>query len=89
MKTIQYYSAPWCQPCKVFGPIVSEFVDSLESYDLERINIEENPEEAIKEGITSIPVLLVKNENGEEIYRLVGAKPRAYLDKELLPLLTE
>ena len=51
MKLLDFY-ADWCGPCKVMEPIVSELE---KSYNIEKINVDENPEVAEKYGVMSIP----------------------------------
>ncbi len=85
MKQLVYFSAPWCQPCKMFGPVVDAFVNDNE-IQLIKVNIDENPELAIENNITSIPVLVLLD-GDDELYRLTGAKPRPFLDKVLQDLI--
>lgn len=85
-KTLIYYSAPWCQPCTMFGPIVEQFVKDT-GVNLVKINIDEDPESAIADGVSSIPVLVLEDEKLNKLARIQGAKPRPFLDKELLHLL--
>lgn len=41
MKNIQYYTAGWCQPCKILAPLMQELSNS---YPIEKIDIDENKE---------------------------------------------
>ncbi len=86
MKQLVYYSAPWCQPCKMFGPVVQKFAEDNPDLQLVKVDIDATPQIAIDNNITSIPVLVLLD-GSDEAYRLVGAKPRPYLDKELQPLI--
>lgn len=85
-KQLVYFSAPWCQPCGMFGPVVQKFVDDNPGLQLIKVDIDSTPQIAIENNITSIPVLALLDD-GDEVYRLVGAKPRPFLDKELQPLI--
>lgn len=49
-----------------------------------RYMLDDQPEKAIEAGVTAVPTIILKDGN-DEIYRLTGAKPRPYLDKELVP----
>lgn len=85
MKQLAYFSAPWCQPCRAFGPIVEKFSED-NGLMLVKVNIDENPELGLEHNITSIPVLMLFD--GQElVHRIDGAKPRPVLDKQLLELL--
>jgi len=70
----------------MFGPIVQKFVEDNPQIQLIKVDIDSTPQIAVENNITSIPVLALLND-GDEIYRLQGAKPRAFLDKEILPLI--
>lgn len=68
---VYYFTAPWCQPCKRFGPIMDE-VKSKISADFEKVDIQENSEYINTFNIGSVPtVLLVKD--GKEVNRMLGA----------------
>jgi thioredoxin 1 len=59
-KTIWYFSAPWCQPCKAFGPTMDR-VDKM--VPVKKVNIDYEPDAPGKYGVTSIPtIILVENE---------------------------
>ena len=85
MKKLVYYSAPWCQPCKMFGPVVEKYVED-NNLQLIKIDVDQSPQIAIDNQITSIPVLLLM-EGTDVIKRIDGAKPRPFLDKNLTPLI--
>ena len=75
--------AEWCGPCRMVGPIVEEISnDFSESAFVGKLNVDENPNVAMKYGIRSIPtILFIKN--GEVVDRQVGAVPKAVLAKKL------
>jgi thioredoxin 1 len=84
-KSIVYYSAIWCQPCKVFGPIVEKFA-SDNKINLVKLDIDKEPELAQDDNVTSVPTLVIYD-GTTKITSIVGAKPRPYLDKMVLPLI--
>ncbi|MBD3390545.1 MAG: thioredoxin [Chitinivibrionales bacterium] len=57
------FTAPWCGPCKLLGPIVEELAGELAgTVKMGKLNVDDNPQIASKYGIISIPTLLfVKN----------------------------
>ena len=70
-KELWYFSAPWCGPCKSFGPTM----DRVESKGIKvnKINIDYDANALTRFGIKSVPtVILVSNE--QEIKRFVGVK---------------
>ena len=74
--------APWCGPCRMVSPIVDEIAEEHDDIVVGKVNVDEQPELAMKFGVMSIPTLLVFK-NGELANKAVGARPKA----ELLALL--
>ena len=71
MKTIKYFSATWCGPCRVFKPIMQEIAGE-ESIIVEFIDVDQSQDLAAKYGVRSIPTTVIE-ENGVEVDRFVGA----------------
>ena len=75
--------AEWCGPCKMVGPVLEEIAaEHADKLRIVKLNIDENPEVARKYGIMSIPTMSVFV-GGEVTKRIVGAKPKAALLREL------
>ena len=75
--------AEWCGPCKMIAPILSEIAgERAEQLTVAKLNVDENPDIAMRYNVMSIPTLLVFN-NGEVAKRLVGAKGKGQLLQEL------
>lgn len=78
--------APWCGPCRMIAPILGKIA---QDYDyrlvVAKINIDENPEWAIRLGVHGIPTLLFI-ENGEVVDRIVGAAPAPVIEETILEL---
>jgi len=71
MKQLWYFSAPWCGPCKQFGPVMDRI--SKKGINVKKINVDYEPDVITKFGVKSVPtVILVENE--QEVNRFVGAK---------------
>jgi thioredoxin len=51
--------APWCGPCRVFGPIYEDASEKHPDVVFGKVNTEEQPELAGTFGIQSIPTLMV------------------------------
>lgn len=76
--------APWCMPCRVQGPIVSEVANEMKSKaKICKINIDENKRAAAEYGIRSIPTILIFKD-GEVVKQFVGVKTKNILVKEIL-----
>lgn len=69
--------ASWCGPCKMMNPVIDELEKEYEGkIEVVRINVDENPQEASKYGVMSIPTYVVLRDE-KEVGRKVGytAKP--------------
>lgn len=76
--------AEWCGPCRMVGPIIEALSqDHKGKIVYGKLNVDENPATSAKYGITSIPSILLFKD-GQMITNLVGAKPKAQLEKEIL-----
>ena len=75
--------AEWCGPCKMVAPVLD---DLSQEYDgkikFTKVDVDENPQTAMKYGIRSIPTLLVFKD-GSPVDQVVGAVPRAVIKKRL------
>ncbi len=76
--------AEWCGPCKKVGPIVDQLADEVDGLKVVKMDIDAHPETARNHGVMSIPTLLVFK-GGENVARIVGAKPKAALLNEISP----
>ena len=75
--------AEWCGPCKMIAPILSEIAkEQAGKITVAKLNVDENPDLAMRFNVMSIPTLLVFN-RGEIVKRLVGAKGKGQLLQEL------
>jgi thioredoxin 1 len=74
--------AEWCGPCKMIAPILGEIASEQPGITVAKLNVDENPEIAMRFNVMSIPTLLVF-EGNEVRKRLVGAKGKGQLLQEL------
>jgi len=75
--------AEWCGPCKTIAPILAEIAsEQAGKVTIAKLNVDENPDLAMRFNVMSIPTLLVFH-NGEVAKRLVGAKGKGQLLQEL------
>ena len=75
--------AEWCGPCKMIAPILGEIaVEQAGKVTIAKLNVDENPDLAMRFNVMSIPTLLVFDK-GEVAKRLVGAKGKGQLLQEL------
>jgi thioredoxin 1 len=75
--------AEWCGPCKMIAPILGEIADEQAgNITIAKLNVDENPDLAMRFNVMSIPTLLVFDK-GQVAKRLVGAKGKGALLQEL------
>lgn len=73
--------AAWCGPCRMVAPVVEALAkDYAGRIVFGKLNVDENAGTPAQYGIMSIPTLLVFKK-GELVDRIVGAMPRANLEK--------
>ncbi|MFN8286150.1 MAG: thioredoxin [Chitinophagales bacterium] len=71
--------AEWCGPCKAIGPMIEEISKEYEGKAVVgKVDVDNNPETAMKYGIRNIPTLLFIK-NGQVVDKQVGAVPKANL----------
>jgi thioredoxin 1 len=78
--------APWCGPCRKVAPVLEAIAAAHPELTIVKINTDENPMASTHYGIRSIPTLHVF-QDGAVVATIVGAKPRAALERELAPFL--
>jgi thioredoxin 1 len=77
--------ADWCVPCHMVSPIVEEIgQDRSDVLKVAKLNVDDNPEMSRRYGVMSIPTLILFKE-GEEKARVIGAKPKDAILRELEP----
>ena len=81
MKTMKYFTAVWCGPCKTFKPVMNEVVD--EGYSVQFINIDQQQDLTAKHNVRSVPTTVIE-ENGIEVDRIVGSVSKQQVLSKLL-----
>src|SRR6478672_12927297 len=79
--------AEWCGPCRAVGPILDQIADEHgDKIEIVKLNVDDNPQTAMKYQITSIPALKVYK-GGEVVKTVIGAKPKPALEADLAEFL--
>lgn len=75
--------AEWCGPCKTIAPVLEEMAGELgDQVMITKLNVDENPDIAMRFGVMSIPTLLLFD-GGDVKKKIVGAKGKGALMQEL------
>ncbi len=54
-----YFDAPWCGPCKAFGPIFKEVAEGRDDIEFLKAGVDSCPESALALSVRSVPALVV------------------------------
>jgi len=68
MKQILYFTASWCGPCRMLGPIMESVKGQV---NFSKLDVDVEQDLAVKYKVRSVPTLFLV-ENGVEKNRLVG-----------------
>jgi thioredoxin len=75
--------AEWCGPCKMVAPVLEEIAAEHEGkLSIAKLNVDENPEIAMRYGVMSIPTMALFV-GGVEKKRLIGAMPKRNIVSEI------
>lgn len=66
-----YFSAPWCGPCKMLGPVMNRVA---EKHEVVKINVDEQPNVASHYGVRNIPTVLLVDNEGNVVDKAIGTK---------------
>jgi thioredoxin 1 len=79
--------APWCTPCKIQGPIVSQVADEIgDKVNVCKLDVDKNKRVAGSLKIRSIPTIIIFKD-GKAVKQFVGVKTKNILLKALNELI--
>ena len=79
--------AAWCGPCRMVAPVLDEIAqEKAGSLTVAKVDVDANPGTARDFQVVSIPTLILFK-NGQPVKRIVGAKGKAALLRELADVL--
>ena len=81
MKTMKYFTAVWCGPCKTFKPVMNEVVD--EGHSVQFIDIDQQQDLAARYNVRSVPTTIIEK-NGIEVDRFIGSVSKQQVMSKLL-----
>jgi thioredoxin 1 len=71
--------ATWCGPCRMLAPVIAQIAAEHPEIKVGKIDVDEEPELAIRYGIASIPTLKVFK-NGAVTKSSVGVIPKPMIE---------
>ena len=75
--------AEWCGPCKMLAPTIESVADDFAGkVKVFKVNVDENPNTAVKYRVRSIPTMIFFK-NGQEINRIKGILMRDRLRRQI------
>ncbi|MEO7147603.1 MAG: thioredoxin [Terrimesophilobacter sp.] len=79
--------AEWCGPCRAVSPILDQIAEEHgDKIRLVKVDVDANPQTAMKYQITSIPAMKVYK-GGEVVKSIIGAMPKPALEAQLADFL--
>jgi thioredoxin 1 len=79
--------AEWCGPCRMVSPILDEIATEYsDKIEIVKVNVDEEPELAMKYGVTGIPMMAVF-QGGAIAKQMVGARPKNAIVEDLASFL--
>jgi len=79
--------AEWCGPCRAVSPILDQIAaEHTGKIKIVKLNVDDNPQTAMKYQITSIPAMKVFK-GGELVKTIIGAKPKPAIEADLAEFL--
>jgi thioredoxin 1 len=75
--------AEWCGPCKQIDPVIREIAtEKAGTLTVGKLNVDDHGDIAMRYNVMSIPTMIVFKD-GAEVQRLVGARGKAALLRDL------
>lgn len=82
------FGADWCPPCKMIAPFVEAIARQYDGQlRVGEVDGDAHPELIMRYGVMGLPTLILF-QNGVEVERIIGFKPRAQIEAKILPYLS-
>ena len=74
--------ATWCGPCRMVGPVLERLAEEHPEIGIVKMDLDANQATARAYQVMAAPTMLLFD-NGIPVKTIVGAKPKAALEREL------
>ena len=71
-KSVMYFTATWCPPCKMIAPIYDELSDKYPDVAFGKIDVDDNQESAVEFEISAVPTFIF-SKGDESVNKFSGA----------------
>jgi thioredoxin 1 len=89
MIKVCYFTATWCGPCKVFGPVLTETIAEFsQDVELEKIDVDDKPELVTELQVKGFPTIILFNKD-KEISRHTGLMSKTKLQQVIINAITK
>ena len=75
------FGASYCAPCRAMAPILEELKSTYDIWDIDVDEAEDTT--LVKYKIRSIPVLILEDDQGKELWKHVGSISKVDLENKL------
>jgi len=76
------FTAAWCPPCRLMKPVLTEIAAERPGLRVAQLDVESQQRVAADYAVLAMPTFIVFRD-GQPILRLLGARSKAKLDREL------
>eukprot|EP00591_Stephanopyxis_turris_P002090 CAMPEP_0195524518 /NCGR_PEP_ID=MMETSP0794_2-20130614/24410_1 /TAXON_ID=515487 /ORGANISM="Stephanopyxis turris, Strain CCMP 815" /LENGTH=106 /DNA_ID=CAMNT_0040654761 /DNA_START=146 /DNA_END=466 /DNA_ORIENTATION=+ len=83
-KTVLYFTATWCPPCKAIKPIYDELSDKYPDVSFGKVDVDANADAAMEFEIRSVPTFALFN--GDSPFEKFAGADSDKLEKSILKL---
>jgi len=83
-KTVLYFTAKWCPPCKMIAPVYEKLSKEYKDIAFGKIDVDDNNSAAMEFKISSVPTFVLFN--GEQQFSTFTGADQSLLEKQLVSL---
>jgi thioredoxin 1 len=77
MVTVKYFTASWCGPCKMFGPVFDNTMQ-VTGTSFTKVDVDSNRELAFEYNVSSVPTIIFEKD-GQVVKRHTGVMSQSQL----------